>query len=222
MADRISIRELTTQLEKLDGHNAPAFFKDKFESERFQDLAAIQALNKADLNEHKTDVTLDCDKDFYYSANTSIRASKGSLDSFFGGKQLYSDTLDLHTLTHSDPDDKVPTAIYPPDIRKLTTSLENGDGTALKETLGDQEQEERIAVLLKVQAMNQQDLADKTTSNSLEISVAGPKHNASFMSVELQPQGFGAKFFGGGKLIYSDNLQPETGSRDITALKPKL
>ena len=57
MADRISIRDLTTQLENKDGHNVTAFFSGKFEEERFKDLDAIRQLNQQDRAAGKTNVT---------------------------------------------------------------------------------------------------------------------------------------------------------------------
>ncbi len=216
MADKISIRDLTTQLEHGDGHNTSSFFSGKFEEERFKDLEAIRKLNEQDRTTGKTAVTLNCEKDFYYSDTINITATNGAWDEFKGGKSLYSDSLDLHTLKHSDAADKVPPIRHGVNVRTLTSALESGDGKALQIALDGKYQEERANILNQVGALNKLDLAAHKTTVTLQIDVAGSKHNAGTMSVDRVRSGFHDSFFGGVPL-YRETLDLETGKRDISA-----
>ena len=216
MSDNVSIRDLTTQLEKGDGHNASSFFKGKFEEERFKDLDAIRNLNEQDRATGKTAVTLNCEKDFYYNDTIRITAEKNGWDEFNGGKELYSDSLDLHTLKHTDETDKVPALRDSVDFSKLTTALENGDGNALKTALAGKYQEERAFVLEQVGDLNSKDLADHKSNVTIQIDVADSKHNANRMSVDRVLPGFHDSFFGG-KEIYEETLDLDTGKRAISA-----
>jgi hypothetical protein len=105
---------------------------------------------------------------------------------------------------------------YEVDIRALTTSLENGNGNALETALDGKFQEERALVLEQVGALNQKDLTDQKTTATLDIDVAGSKHNANTMSVSRTLPGFHDAFFGGTQL-YEERLDLDTGKRDITA-----
>ena len=217
MNDKVSLRDLTTQLEHGDGHNVSKFFNGKFEEERFKDLDSIRKLNEQDRAEGKTNITLNCDKDFYYTDTIRITATDNSFgDQWNGGKQLYSDDLDMKTLKHTDEADKVPALRTPVNIRALTTSLENGDGNALKTALDGKFQEERAFVLEQVGALNQKDLTEKKGKTTLDIDVAGSKHNANTMSVTRTLPGFHDSFFGGTQL-YEERLDLDTDKRDITA-----
>ena len=216
MTDHLTVRDLTTQLEQSDGHSVPTFFKGKFEEERFKDLEAIRLLNKQDLAGGKTNVTLDCQHGFYYKDQISITATRGAWDEFWGGKVLYSDDLDLQTLSHSDPSDKVPAVRQPVDARKLTDALEAGNGKALEAALAGKYQEERASILEQVGALNQADLAAHKSDVTLQISVAGSKHAAGGMSVGRERAGFHDSFMGGVQ-IYSEVLDPLTGKREVSA-----
>jgi hypothetical protein len=217
MNDKVSIRDLTTQLENGDGHNVSTFFKGKFEEDRFKDLDAIRKLNEQDRAAGKTNVTLNCEKDFYYTDVIRITAANNSWgDQLNGGKELYSDNLDMNTLKHTDETDKVPALRTPVDFRKLTTALEEGDGNALKTALSGKFQEERAFVLEQVGALNTKDLADHKTKITLQVDVADSKHNANRMSVVRVLPGFRDSFLGGTQ-IYEEQLDLDTGKRDITA-----
>jgi hypothetical protein len=216
MSDQISVRDLTTQLENGDSHNAPAFFKGKFEEDRFKDLDAIRQLNEQDRAAGKTGVTLDCEKSIYYNDNISISSTNGAWQEFWGGKQLYNDTLDLHTLKHSDPSDTVPATCHPVDVRKLTDAMEVGDGKAVAAALDGKHQEERISILEQASALNQADLAGHKTNVTLDVEVAGSKYNAATMSVmRMQPGAHDAWM--GGVPIYNETLDLDTGKRQIQA-----
>jgi hypothetical protein len=218
MSDKVSIRDLTTQLENNDGHNASNFFKGKFEEERFKDLDAIRKLNEQDRAAGRTGVTLNCQKDIYYNDTIRITAEKNGWDEFNGGKELYSDSLDLHTLKHSDPTDQVPALRAAVDIRKLTAEVEGGDGNALKAALDGKYQEERASILEQVGALNARDLIDHKTKIEIDIDVADSKHNANKMRVTRVLPGFHDSFFGGHQL-YEETLTLETGKRDVVATK---
>jgi len=216
MAEQISIRDLTTQLENGDGHNMPAFFQGKFEEERFQDLDAIRKLNEQDRAAGTTKVTLDCAKSFYYKDNISITSTNGAWQEFAGGDVLYSDALDLHTLKHSDPADVVPAVREPVDMRKLTDAMEAGDGKAVEKALSGKYQEERASILDQAEALNLADLAAKKTDVTLNISVAGSKGGAGSMSVTRQ-RGGAHDYWMGGVSIYSETLNLATGQREVRA-----
>jgi hypothetical protein len=212
MTENITLRDLTTQLENKDGHNVTAFFSGKFEEERFKDLDAIRQLNQQDLAAGKTKVSLDCESEFYYNDIITISASDGSfMDKLKNGTQLYSDSLDLQTLTHTDPSDKVPAVRQPVDVRTLTNELEAGDGNALKAALNGKYQEERIGILDQVGTLNQADLAGHKTNVTLDISVAGIKLNAGEMSVVRQEAGAWS-----GAELYSEVLNLD-GTRQVSA-----
>jgi len=213
MADQISLRDLTTQLENKDGHNVTAFFSGKFEEERFKDLDAIRQLNQQDKAAGKTNVTLDLEKEFYYTDNITIKASDGSfMDNLKDGVLLYSDSLDLTSLKHTDPADKVPAVRVPVDVRQLTTQMEAGNGDAVKTALDGKYQEERASILEQVGTLNQADLAAHKTDVTLQIDVAESKHNANTMSVLRQVSGAWS-----GAEIYNEVLDLDTGTRQISA-----
>jgi hypothetical protein len=217
MSDKVSVRDLTTQLEHGDGHNVSRFFSGKFEEERFLDLDSIRKLNEQDRAAGKTNITLNCEKDFFNTDTIRITAADNSFgDMMNGGKVLYSDSLDMKTLKHTDETDKVPSLRTPVDIRKLTSSLETGDGNALKTALDGKYQEERAFVLEQVGTLNEKDLADHKTKVSLQIDVADSKHNANRMSVVRVLPGFHDSFFGG-KQIYEERLDLDTDKREVTA-----
>ena len=220
MTDRLSVRELTTQLENNNGQNAPAFFAGKFEEERFKDLDAIRQLNQKDLAEGKTKTTLDCHKGFYYNDNIDIRAISGAWSDFNGGNLVYSDVLDLHTLKHSNAGDNVPTrplgAIAAADLRKLTDAAEAGNGKAIETALAGKQQEERISLLNKMSDLNQADIAAHKTGVFLQVEVAGPKGSAGNMSVTRVRPGIHDSWMGGLE-IYHETLDADNYKRETTA-----
>ncbi len=216
MAEQISIRDLTTQLENGDGHNVPNLFQGKFEEERFKDLDAIRKLNEQDRAAGTTGVTLNCQKGFYYKDNISITSTNGAWQEFAGGNTLYSDALDLQTLKHSNAADVVPAVREPVDMRKLTDAMEAGDGKAVEKALTGKYQEERASILEQAQAINKTDLAAGKTDITLDLSVAGSKGGAGTMRVVRQ-RGGAHDYWMGGAQIYSEQLDLASGQRKIQA-----
>ncbi|HEY9678453.1 MAG TPA: hypothetical protein V6C76_10620 [Drouetiella sp.] len=218
MSDRISLRDLTTQLEHGDGSSVTKAFSGKFEEERFKDLDIIRKLNQSDLAQGKTDTKLNIDNGFYYNDVISISAvnSKNNWDEFSGGKRLYSDSLSMSTLQHTDPNDKVPGVRHPVDIAKLTTAAENGDGKAIETALAGKFQEERAQILKSVEAQNLKDLANHSTNATLDISVAGSKHSANTMNVRRALPG-AHDWWMGGTQIYSESLDERTYNRTTSS-----
>jgi hypothetical protein len=216
MSERISLRDLTTQLEKGDGSSVSSAFSGKFEEERFRDLDAIRKLNQDDLKAGKTDTTLQIAHDFYYTDAISIRATKGGYDEFMGGKMVYQDNLSMTDLKHTDEKDKVPAVRQPVDVLALTKAAENGDGNAIETALSGKFQEERASILTDVEKQNTADLAAHKTDATLEISLADSKHNANKMSIRRVLPG-AHDYWMGGVQIYSESLDPNTGKRETLA-----
>jgi hypothetical protein len=216
MSERISLRDLTTQLEKGDGSSVSSAFSGKFEEERFRDLDAMRKLNQADLRDGKTDTTLQISYGFSGKDNISIRATKNSFDEFMGGKMLYQDDLSMTPLGHTDANDKVPAVRQPVDVPKLTTSAENGDGNAIETALSGKYQEERATILADVEKQNKADLEAHKTNATLNISLAGSKTNANQMSVVRELPGV-HDFVMGGFQIYDESLNANTGKRETLA-----
>ncbi|MDR3614394.1 MAG: hypothetical protein P4L53_12595 [Candidatus Obscuribacterales bacterium] len=212
MSERISLRDLTTQLEKGDGSSVSNAFSGKFEEERFRDLDAISKLNQDDLKAGRTDTTLHITHDFYYKDTISIRATKGGFDEFMGGKMLYQDDLSMSDLKHTDINDKVPAVRQPVDVPKLAESAENGDGKAIETALSGKYQEERASILTDIEKQNKADLAAQKTNATLEISLAGSKHSANAMSISRVLAG-AHDYWMGGVQIYGESLDPVNGKR---------
>jgi hypothetical protein len=214
--ERISLRDLTTQLEKGDGSSVSNAFSGKFEEERFRDLDTIRKLNQADLKAGTTETTLQIAHDFYYEDTISIRATKGGYDEFMGGKTLYQDDLSMSDLKHSDTNDKVPAVRQPVDASKLAEAVENGDGKTIETALSGKYQEERASILTDIEKQNKADLAAHKTNATLQISLAGSKHNANAMSISRVLPG-SHDFWMGGVQIYGESLDPNTGQRETRA-----
>jgi len=216
MSERISLRDLTTQLEKGDGSSVSSAFSGKFEEERFRDLDVIRKLNQDDLKAGKTDTTLQIAHDFYYKDTISIRATKSGYDEFMGGKMLYQDDLSMSDLKHTDANDKVPAVRQPVDTSKLAEAAENGDGKAIETALSGKYQEERASILMDVEKQNKADLEAHKTNATLEILLAGSKHSANTMSIRRVLPG-SHDYWMGGTQIYSESLDPNTGERETLA-----
>lgn len=210
MSERISLRDLTTQLENGDGSSVSRAFAGKFEEERFKDLEVIRKLNQDDLKSGKTDTTLQIAHGFYYNDTISIRATKGSYDEFTGGKMLYNDSLSMTDLKHTDPGDAVPALRQSVDIPKLTAAAESGNGKAIEDALSGKFQEERATILKDVQKQNEADLKAHKTNAAIEISLAYAKMGAGTMAVSRVLPG-ARDWWMGGAQIYTNTLNPETG-----------
>lgn len=216
MSDRISIRDLTAQLENGDGHSVSNAFSGKFEEERFRVLDEIKKLNQTDLTSGKTKTELSIDYRFYTTDHISINSIKSGWDKFAGNKPVYQDELNLDNLKHSDTNDKVPSVRQPVDIKKLTKAAEDGDGKAIESALNGKFQEERAVILHGLVDQNKADLAAGQTTATLDVSVGGAKLRAGEMTVTRELPTI-HDYWMGGVQIYGETLDAATGNRTTLA-----
>lgn len=97
----VDVRALTTRLEQGQGKGTEELLAGLKEEERIRVFQRVGALNQSDLNEHKTNVTLDIritpNKTGQDSINV-VRTMPGAHDYWMGGVSLYYSNLDLHSL----------------------------------------------------------------------------------------------------------------------------
>ncbi|HEY9778391.1 MAG TPA: hypothetical protein V6C81_31810 [Planktothrix sp.] len=209
--DKPSIREVTTELEHGNAAHVGELFSGKSEDERLQALQTMQQLYKGDLNSGATKSDLSFNAHAWYHPIIEI---------YQGDTPLYSDTLDLDTMKHSNGNDAVPADRKPIDqqqLRQVTTDLENGQGASLKAALDGKFIEERAHYLQAVVALNQKDVSAHKTAVVLQSQLQGPKFFGDELSLYRNAPGgfFSGNYWTNPNTIYNEKLNLQTGQRAV-------
>ncbi len=233
MPDRVDERRVATDLEKGSGTSLTQLFAGKFEEDRNKSLHAIEQIYKQDVAAHKTNAQLDFQTNDFWHNEIKVQDNKS-------GNILFYDQLNLKERKHierattigadgkqvagaetteSVPSDRV--AIDSKQVADVTRALEKGDPTSLAAALAGKMQEERAHFLESVQKQNDEDIKQKRTQISLSITVEGFKHHTNELSVMRYAPGniFTSNFWNNPAVVYSDQIDMNTGKRDVTMRK---
>ncbi|MBI5175158.1 MAG: hypothetical protein HY986_19880 [Candidatus Melainabacteria bacterium] len=209
--DKLTERQVTTELENGDGSHVPDLFAGKFQEERLESLRQMQALYAEDVQSGLAKPGLSFKADAYY--NPQIRIEKS-------GETLYADTLDLDKMQHNMLADAVPPDRKPLDLelaRRVTSDLEAGRPESLKLALDGKFIEERARFLQAVEDLNGIDVAAQKTGVRLSMDLSGPKWSGNNMSVyRYAPGGITtSNFWNNPRAPYVETLDMDTGARSF-------
>ncbi|MBK8221728.1 MAG: hypothetical protein IPK73_11950 [Candidatus Obscuribacter sp.] len=209
--DKLTERQVTTELENGDGSHVPDLFAGKFQEERLESMRQMQALYADDVQAGRAEPGLSFKAEAYY--NPQIRIEQD-------GDALYADTLDLDKMQHNKLADVVPPDRKPLDlelVRRVTSDLEAGRPESLKLALDGKFIEERARFLQSVEDLNGNDVAAQKTGVRLSMDLSGPKWSGNTMSVyRYAPGGITtSNFWNNPRAPYAETLDMDTGARSF-------
>jgi hypothetical protein len=181
--EKISARDLVTELEACKTDHVEDFFKGKFEEERIQAVNKLRDIYLEDVKKGAaTPDQMVFEARHWFGEGISIQGSKRSDWNY---RLLYSDKFehDMNGYKHSRAGDPAPPSrkeFDPAELRKLTSELESGNFSRLPTVFKGLYLEEQQRVIDAMIKLNQKDIAAKVTTARLWTESSDGNKSSNF------------------------------------------